>query len=107
MRAELEQAIEAWQRATDELVVVVNAVETEQWPRPSANPGWSKKDLLAHLASGYVVRVALLESILETGRPDGVPDTDAAIAANIEARRNTSVKELLTELIATRGRCWS
>ena len=103
VRPELEQAITAWQRATDELVAVVRGVGPDRWLQPSANPGWTNKDLLAHLATGYAVRLAVLESVVTTGRPGAVPDADAANAHNIEARRGTPVADLVAEMLATRG----
>ena len=74
----------------------------DRWSQPSANPGWTNKDLLAHLATGYVVRLAVLQSIVATGRPGPVPDADAANARNIEARRGTPVEDLVEEMLATR-----
>ena len=81
----------------------MRGVDLDRWSRPSTNPGWTTKDLLAHLATGYVVRLAVLQSIVATGRPGAVPSADAANARNIEARRGTPVEDLVAEMLATRG----
>ncbi len=103
MESELQAAIDMWQRATDDLLSVVGSIALHQWLRPGPYPNWSNKDVLAHLATGYVVRLALLRSLIETGRPDATPDADAANARNVEARRHTSVEDLIAEMVATRG----
>jgi len=103
MRAERQQAIESWNRATEALLAVVRGVPASQWSVASRNAGWSNKDVLAHLATGYVVRLALLQSVVETGRPGIAPDAGAANTRHIEARRRVSVDELVAELVTTRA----
>lgn len=81
----------------------MQGVDARQWLVPSKNPGWSNKDLLAHLATGYVVRLALLNAILETGHPGVLPSADAANAKNVAERRDATVDDLIKDLVATRA----
>ncbi len=104
MLPELEAAARRWQRVTDYLVEVARAVEPSKWDESCPYPGWSNKDLLAHLATGYPVRIAWLDSVLEAGRPVADIDVDAANAARISERRNATVEQLIEEMVATRGR---
>jgi hypothetical protein len=99
---DLAEAIVAWDRATDLMTVAIRAVDADAWARDSVYPGWTNKDLLAHLASGYAVRLALLRSVAASGKVAELPDADAANARAISARRDTPVEQLIEEMLATR-----
>ena len=103
MVSELDTAIASWQRDTETVLAAVRAVPAAAWGAQSGNPGWSNKDVLVHLATGYAQRLELLRSIVETGAPGPLPDADSANAANI-ARLGAEPIDALTErLIATRA----
>jgi uncharacterized protein (TIGR03083 family) len=95
--------VERWQRVTDYLLDVADAAEPEGWARPSPYPGWTYKDLLAHLATGYTVRLAQLHGLLEKGQPGPQPDADAANAENIARHRDSSPEALVEEMIRQRS----
>lgn len=103
MASELEAAIDRWQRDTESLLAAVRAVPPAAWQAQSGNPGWSNKDLLIHLATGYTQRLALLRSIAETGAPGTLPDADSANAANIAHLGAEPIAPLIDRLIATRA----
>lgn len=104
MLPQLEPAAERWQRVTDYLTRVARAVEPEKWDEASPNPGWTNKDLLAHLATGYAVRIAHLESLIATGRPAASFDVVATNEDRVSERRETPVDDLIEEMIAVRDR---
>lgn len=104
MLPELEPAAERWQRVTDYLVRVARAAEPDMWSEPSPNRGWTNKDLLAHLASGYAVRIAHLESLVATGRPAPSFDVEATNDECVAERQDAPVDELIDEMIAVRDR---
>lgn len=104
MLPQLEPAAERWQRVTGYLVQVARAVELKEWGEPSPYPEWSNKDLLAHLATGYAVRIAHLESLIATGRPAASFDVEATNEERVSERHETPVQDLIEEMIAVRGR---
>ncbi len=104
MLPQLEPAAESWQRVTDYLVQLARAVEPDRWSEPSPNRGWTNKDLLAHLASGYAVRIAHLESFVATGRPAPSFDVEATNDERVAERQDAPVEELIDEMTAVRER---
>ena len=103
MSTELDAAITAWQRDTATVLAAVRALPAAAWAAHSRNAGWSNKDVLVHLATGYAQRLELLRSVVETGAPGPLPDADSANAANIAALGAEPVEALLDRLIATRA----
>jgi hypothetical protein len=103
MASELDAAIECWQGDTETVLAAVRALPTAAWQAQSGNPGWSNKDVLVHLATGYAQRLELLRSIVETGAPGPLPDADSANAANIAALGAEPVDTLIARLIAIRA----
>ena len=99
----LATANERWQRVTDYLVAIARGVEPSRWRDPSPYPGWTYKDLLAHLATGYSVRLARLRSLLEMGQLGQDPDADAANASNIARHRESSPEALVEEMVRQRS----
>jgi hypothetical protein len=104
MLPQLEPAAERWQRVTEYLVTLARAVDPPKWHETSLYPGWSNKDLLAHLASGYAVRIAHLESLIATGCPAASFDVVATNEERVSERRETPVEQLIEEMIAVRDR---
>ncbi len=104
MIPEAEAAAGQWRDVTRELTWLVARMPPDGWEQRSACGNWTNKELLAHLATGYVVRMEWLESAL-AGRAPVVPDDiDAVNERNIAAWRPAPVEAILAELIATRSR---
>jgi len=99
----LATVIERWQRVTDYLVAIARGVEPSRWRDPSPYQGWTYKDLLAHLATGYTVRLAQLRDLLEKGELGPEPDADAANARNIARYRESSPEALVAEMVRQRS----
>jgi len=95
--------IERWQRVTDYLVAIARGVEPSRWSDPSPYPGWTYKDLLAHLATGYTVRLAQLRDFTDKGDLGPEPDADAANASNIARHRESSPEALVEEMVRQRS----
>jgi hypothetical protein len=103
MKPQVAPIAERWDRVTEYLVLVAQAVDSRKWAAPSPYPGWTYKDLLAHLATGYTVRLAQLRSLLEKGQIGPAPDADAANAENIAAHRESTPKALVEEMVRQRS----
>jgi len=99
----LATVIERWQRVTDYLVAIARGVEPSRWRDPSPYPDWTYKDLLAHLATGYTVRLGQLRDLLEKGELGPEPDADAANAENIVRHRESSPEALVEEMVRQRS----
>lgn len=104
MLPELEDAARDWQLVTDYLVALAGAVEPGRWSEPSAYPGWSNKDLLAHIATGYVVRIGWFEAAIAWRDQPVRLDVDAANAERIAALKNARIDGIIEELRSKRGR---
>ena len=103
MEPRVRPVAERWGRVTDYLVDVARAVDPDKWTEPSPYPGWTYKDLLAHLATGYTVRLAHLHNLIETGRLGPDPDADAANAENIARHRESTPEALVQEMVRQRS----
>ncbi len=85
-----------------ELLAFAGSQPPEMWSRPSPNPGWTCKDLLAHVAGdkGYTM---ILRAAVERTRLDPAlfaVDLDRANARDVEARRAGLIEELIAEIEA-------
>jgi hypothetical protein len=94
---------ERWDEMTEHLVHVARAVDPQRWDEASPYPGWTYKNLLAHLATGYTVRPARLRGLLEKGQLGPEPDADAANAENIARHRKSSPEALVEEMVRQRS----
>jgi uncharacterized protein (TIGR03083 family) len=103
MEPRVRPIVERWQRVTDYLVAIARGAEPSRWSNPSPYPGWTYKDLLAHLATGYTVRLGQLRDLLEKGQPGPEPDADAANAENIARHRESSPEALVEEMVRQRS----
>ena len=103
MEPRAQPIAERWSRITEYLVLVAQAVGPESWTEPSPYPGWTYKDLLAHLATGYTVRLAQLRSLVENGELGAERDADAANAENIAGHRASSPEALVEEMVRQRS----
>jgi uncharacterized protein (TIGR03083 family) len=87
-----------------ELLADVEELGPTQAAAPTTNAGWTVRDVLAHLAGAelghqQVIRTLLAGAALDTSDFD----LDAINAADVAARRNASLSELLDELAANRS----
>lgn len=104
MIPEAEAAARQWRDVTRELSSLAASMPPERWESPSACGSWTNKELLAHMATGYVVRVEWLQAAL-AGRTAVIqPDIDAVNERNIAAWRREPVEAILAQLQATRSR---
>ncbi len=91
-----------------EVVAFARSLPPERWDEPSALQGWTRKDLLAHLAGDTnKVSTAAMRSAID---PDAPHPTYGASehelnARDVEARRETPVEELIAE-IESDGERW-
>jgi hypothetical protein len=103
MHPDLLPAVVERNALLDELRALVAAAPPAAWTRPTANPGWDAKDLLAHLATGDWVMQRTVRALLAGDDPAGVwerLDIDAGNAERIAAARGRSVAGLLDDLRA-------
>jgi uncharacterized protein (TIGR03083 family) len=103
MEPHVQPIAERWDEVTDYLLSVARAVDPDKWGEPSPYPGWTYKDLLAHLATGFSIRLARLRSLLETGQPGPEPDADAANAEAIARHRESSPEAVVEEMVQQRS----
>jgi hypothetical protein len=103
MEQRVRPIAERWQRVTDYLIAIARGAEPSRWSNPSPYPGWTYKDLLAHLATGYAVRLGHLRGLLEEGQLGPEPDADAANAENIARHRESSPEALIQEMVRQRS----
>lgn len=95
-------------RARRRLVTMVDALPVELWTTPSRAPGWSRRDVLAHLAASdrryHDVLIAVLNgSPLREWSPDPSwpsPELDRSNELGRERYRDYSAAELAAELQA-------
>lgn len=95
-------------RARRRLIQMVEVLPFEQWLRESAAAGWSRRDVLAHLAASdrryHDVLIAVLNgSPLEDWKPDPAvpsPELDRANVMNAERFLGQPVESLAEQLQA-------
>lgn len=94
-RAEI---IEAYNRERDALLELIKRGDAGVWEKPSPCPGWSAKDLVAHVATSATAVRMYVQWMLE-GRPNqGKAALDARNEAGVAERRGRSLEELIHEL---------
>lgn len=103
MDSRLAVIAERWDRVTEYLLDVTRAVDPEKWEEPGPYPGWSYKDLLVHLATGYTVRLDQLHSLVQTGALGPEPEVDSVIAGHIERHRESAPEAVVEEMVRQRS----
>jgi uncharacterized protein (TIGR03083 family) len=87
-----------------DLLAAVEAIGQAEAAAPTPNPGWAVRDVLAHLAGAELGHQQVIRALLAGAAPDTSGfDLDAFNAADVAARRNASLPELLDELAANRS----
>ncbi len=95
-RAEI---IEAYNRERDALLELIKQVGAAVWNKPSPCPGWSAKDLVAHMATSATRLSTAVKMMLQGQRPNPTrADLDASNGAGVQERRGRSLEELINEL---------
>jgi uncharacterized protein (TIGR03083 family) len=98
---QIEAAIDALHIAQRDLVRAVDAVADDAWDSASEDPGWTYRDVLAHVVSNELRVHARLRSAF--GQADeaelkAINDIDGWNEREVVARRGRSVPELMDEL---------
>ena len=101
--SEVQAAMREWQAVTDDLVAIVRAFEPGSLDLPSACGDWTNRQLLAHMATGYGVRIAVLQAVID-GTAASEIDADAANAGHVARLGGASADELVSEMMQVRGR---
>jgi hypothetical protein len=87
-----------------DLLAAVEGIGPAEAVAPTANAGWSVCDVLAHLAGAELGHQQVIRALLAGASPDTSGfDLDAFNAADVAARRNASLLELLDELATNRS----
>lgn len=81
---------------------VVYSVDPVRWERRSPMPGWSYRQLLAHIATGDWVFQAQLRHLLDRGRFGDWPDIDEGNEQRIDERRFSTYGALIEEYLSMR-----
>ncbi len=103
MEPRIRPIAERWDKVTGYLLDVTRSVDPQKWDEPSSYPGWSYKDLLVHLATGYTVRLDQLHSLLQTGALGPEPEVDSVIAGHIERHRRSPPEAVVEEMVRQRS----
>jgi hypothetical protein len=86
---------------SDTLCVVHN-VDPVYWERPSTVPGWTYRQLLAHIGTGDWVLQGHMRHIIEHGEVAAWPDVDAGNADLIASRAHSTERALTEEYLSMR-----
>ena len=84
-----------------QVAALARSIPAEAWSQPSPLPGWTYKDLLAHLAPTEDFRTVLRAVVANEPVDASIfANVDARNAQQVEERRGHSVDELIAELEA-------
>jgi hypothetical protein len=100
---EVRAAMREWQAITDDFVAIARAFDPTSLDQPSACGDWTNRQLLIHMATGYGVRIAALQAIVD-GPPAPAIDADAANAANVARLASATGAQIAAEMALVRGR---
>ena len=101
--ADVQQAMREWQAVTDDLVFLVHTFDPRRLDAASACGDWTNRQLLVHMATGYGVRIAELQAVVD-GVAAAEVDADAANQRNVDRLAGAPVDEIALEMSQTRGR---
>ncbi len=102
---EIEAKFRAMTRYREGFLRVVYSVAENTWEEESGDPGWTYRDLLAHLASNDLRMQTRLRDVLGEGdeaEMEALKDIHGWNRSAIDERRGRSVRELVEELAANR-----
>jgi uncharacterized damage-inducible protein DinB len=102
---EVEATFRAMFRYREGLLRAIYSVDDQAWEEPSPDPGWTNRDLLAHVASNELRVHVRLRGLLGEATEDEtaeVNDVDGWNQRQVEARRHLNVRQLVDEMAANR-----
>jgi uncharacterized protein (TIGR03083 family) len=96
---EAGELVDRWQEFASSAVADLQAARSDAWQRPSAYPGWTAHDLLAHLSSTLLAIPRLVDAAFSEARPESAEpfDQDRWNAGQIRRRRDRPVSDLIDE----------
>ncbi len=100
---ELQAAMREWQAVTDDFVAMARGFDASRLDAPSACGDWTNRQLLIHMATGYGVRIAALQAVVDGDVATPI-DADAANAANVARLTAASGAQIAAEMMQVRGR---
>ena len=100
---EVQSAMREWQAVTDDLVAIANAFDPALLDAPNASGDWTNRELLIHIATGYGVRIATLQAVVDGAAAMKI-DPDAANAANVARLAGATGAQIAAEMAQVRGR---
>lgn len=102
---EIEEKFRFMTRSREGFLRVVYSVADEAWDEQSADPGWTYRDILAHVAANDLRSQGRLRVVLGEGDEvdlQALNDTDNWNQRQVGERRGRSPRELVNELVANR-----
>ena len=96
-------ALREWQAVTDDLVAIARGFDPARLDGASGCGSWTNRQLLAHMATGYGVRIAALRAAVE-GAPGPEIDAGEANAANMARLGWAPLHEIAAAMMQVRGR---
>jgi hypothetical protein len=81
---------------------VAFSIDPACWEQPSPVPGWTYRDLLAHIATGDWVLQSHLRSLIEHNDVAAWPDVAAGNAERLHERRYSADRALIEEYLSMR-----
>ncbi len=94
-----EELIDRWRDFTSSALAELKAVRSDAWQLPSAYPGWTTHDLLAHLSSTLQAIPRLVDAAFSEPRPGPAEpfDEDRWNASQVRRRRDLAADDLIGE----------
>jgi uncharacterized protein (TIGR03083 family) len=94
-----EELVDRWRDFTSSAVAELKAVRSDAWQRPSAYPGWTAHDLLAHLSSTIQAIPRLVDAAFSQPGPGPAEpfDEDRWNAGQVRRRRDLAADDLIDE----------
>lgn len=86
----------------DTSLYVIHNVDPVYWERPSALPGWSYRQLLAHIATGDWMFQTHVRSVIDHHRAADWPDVGAGNAQRLAEREHSTERALIEEYLSMR-----
>ena len=102
---EIKEKFRLMYRYREGFLRVVYSVADEAWNEESSDPGWTHKDILAHVAANDLRPQGRLRVVLGEGDEaelEALNQTDDWNQRQVEMRRGRSLRELVDELAANR-----
>ncbi len=99
MPASQDALVQAIRKSLEDIERVASILSESAWSTGVYEQGWNARQVLCHLAAGARFASTMIGASQAPSRPDpGTFDQDTFNAAQVEARKDKSVAELLDEL---------